>query len=128
MPTEYAQALSNSLKNVTEKADALKRADSMIISLQKAGKLKALPAILKEYERIESKKATIKPTMTVARAEDRDAALQELMGHVEAIPKNLEVEVKDSLIGGWRYLSGDTLIDTSHKAALLELYRKVVAV
>ncbi|MBL4644393.1 MAG: F0F1 ATP synthase subunit delta, partial [Candidatus Pacebacteria bacterium] len=116
MPTEYAQALANSLTGATEKADAMERVDSMVTALAKVGKLKALPAILKEYERIESRKASVQPTLTVARQSDGDEALKELMDTLGAVPKNITVTIEDNLIGGWRYLSGDTLIDSSHKA------------
>ncbi len=126
MPTEYAQALANSLTSVPEKADAMDRVDSMVATLTKVGKLKALPAILKEYERIEFRKASVQPTLTVARQSDGDEALKELMGTLGAVPKNITVTIEDNLIGGWRYLSGDTLIDSSHKAALLELYKKLL--
>jgi len=125
MPVEYAHALSHSLANVTEKQDALDRVDSLVYSLRESGKLKALPAILKEYERIEAKKTSVKPTIEVASEKDKDNALQELMEKLNATPKNIVVEVKDNLIGGWRYTDKDTIIDESYRAALLKLYRNI---
>jgi len=127
MPTEYAHALSHSLAKVTEKKEATERVDALVETLEQAGKLKALPAILREYERIEAKKTSVNPTITVAREEDGDGALKELMDMVDAVPKNISVDVEDNIIGGWRFSDKDTLIDNSHKAALLKLYKSVTS-
>ena len=128
MPIEYAQALTNSLEGVTKKEDALNRVDALVQALQKAGKQKALPAILREFKRIQLRKNAQKPTLTLAKAGIEKNALVELVERLGEKQSDIAIETDENLVGGWRYVNHDMLLDTSYKAALLELYRHVTTV
>ncbi|PCI28383.1 hypothetical protein COB52_03765 [Candidatus Kaiserbacteria bacterium] len=110
MPAEYAQALHNSLETSETPVE------SLVQILKREGKLKALPAILKEFQRIEERTSSQKPTVYVAKEEDIEKVSMQF---------DAEVLIDESLIGGFRYVDKDTLIDSSYKAALLKLYRKI---
>lgn len=128
MPTEYAHALSQSLTGVTDKREAQKRVDTLLELLQKSGKVKALPAILREFKRIQARSLSRKATLSISNEKQKNSALKDLEKRLGEKPTEVSVLVNDTLVGGWRYLDNDTLIDTSHKAALLELYRRVTAI
>ncbi|QSH39551.1 F0F1 ATP synthase subunit delta [Candidatus Kaiserbacteria bacterium] len=128
MPAEYAHALHNTLKKASTKSEASGHVDALVAALQKSGKLKALPAILREYERIELRKNAHKPTLTLSDTKDEGIARKELEQRLGEKISDVAIETDENLVGGWRYIHNDTLLDTSYKAALLELYRRVTAV
>jgi len=125
MPIEYAHALSRSLENITNSNQAEMRVEELVAVLKKDGKMRALPAILREFERIEARKFSQKPTLTLARQSDIKKAVSELQKYTTSPPSDIETKIDERLVGGWRYTNSDTLIDASHKSALLELYRRV---
>lgn len=125
MPTEYAHALYHSLKDVTSEAEVTTRMSALMRVLRKAGKMKALPTILREFTRIHERNAARQATLTVARETDLPTARAALAARLPGAHSDVAAVVDDTLIGGWRYVHHDTLIDTSHKAALLALYRRI---
>lgn len=124
MPVEYAHALSRSLENATSSSEAEARVDELVTVLKREGKMRALPAVLRELERLQARKSSQKPTLTVTKESDSRKALEELGNHLSKVPE-VEVKTDERLVGGWRYTDSDTLVDASYKTALLELYRRV---
>lgn len=127
MPTEYAQALARSLENITEEHEVENRVSTFFRVLARDGKTKALPAILREFIKLRNHNSARKSVLTVAKATDEEYARKELAKRLGETASEATLVVDDSLIGGWRYVDNDTLIDTSHKASLLELYRHIVS-
>ena len=127
MPTEYAHALTQSLAGVTDDSVIGARVDAFIATLKKHGKLKALPAIARELERIQARAHSQQPTLFVAQKSDEERALTEARAQLNRDLPHVEVIVDENLTGGWRYVDSDTLLDTSYKAALLKLYRNITA-
>lgn len=128
MPIEYAHALNRSLADVTTKEAAHARVEGLVDALVRAGKTDALPAVLREFERIASQKTARTPQLAVAKESDAQNALHELAAHyTHADTAHTTIITDENLVGGWRYIDSDTLIDTSYKAALLELYRRVTS-
>lgn len=127
MPVEYAHALYSSLASASSKEEALERVDELIAVLERNGKRKALPSILRELERLHAQSHAQKPTLVVANEASTATAKVELGTHI-AKDVHADITVDDNLVGGWRYSDNDTLIDASYKTALLNLYRKVTAI
>lgn len=126
MPIEYAHALSHALASTTSDAEAEACIDELIGILRRDGKLKALPAIVRELERMHARSRAQQATLTVANEQATETARAELGAYMSK-DVHAHVEVDDTLIGGWRYADKDTLIDASYKTALLTLYRNVTA-
>jgi F0F1-type ATP synthase delta subunit len=124
MPVEYAHALSQSLESITHNTGAESRVDALVVLLKKEGKMRALPAILRELERLEARKSSQKPMLAVSKESDLQSAFEELRGYLSTTPE-IATKIDERLIGGWRYTDRDTRIDASYKTALLELYRRV---
>jgi F0F1-type ATP synthase delta subunit len=115
----YAQALVE-LEATGAKAPELTK--HLIAHLTKAGRLKLLPKILTELRKIEARHAKEWSALEVASEKEKAHAQKELenMG-VHAT----EVRINPSLIKGWRILQKDTLIDTSAKKSLVNLYTNI---
>ena len=123
MVIEYAHALAKSTEG-TSKDQAKIYVARLVEILKREGKLKALPQILREFKRIIEQRNAKTPTLTVAQKKDAANATKEL----KAILKEAVVSdsvVDDSIIGGWRYVGRDTLVDNSYKTALIDLYRNI---
>ena len=126
MPAEYAHALYQSLTGITDESVISARVASLVQVLKKAGKLKALPAIMREFMRIHARTTAVQPVLMVARAADVPGAQRALAARVpEAAATTIETVIDDTLIGGGGYVYRDNLIDTSYKAALLALYHRI---
>ncbi|MAJ97086.1 hypothetical protein CL644_02220 [bacterium] len=128
MPIEYAHALHNARKKASTKDEAANYVDALVATLKESGKLKALPAILREYQRIQVRKNAQKPILTLSTKEEEDEALKELEQRLGDKVGDVAIATDENLVGRWRYVNHDTLLDTSYKAALLELYRRVTTV
>lgn len=124
MPQEYAHALALSMRGITDTDVVNAHVHALIASLKSAGKLAALSAILREYERIVARRRTNRPALHVANEKQVTTATKALAAY-KKLGVESEIVIDDTLIGGWRYIDGDTLIDSSHKAALLALYRRI---
>ena len=118
MPEKYAQALMHVIKN-GENAEEAARSLKDVLTRRK--QLSMAPRIARALSR-EAEKAARAPQelLLVAREEDTEAARKE-SGVAGA------VRVDETLIGGWRAVSKDTLVDASHKSQLQALYRRLVA-
>ena len=126
MAAEYAHALVRALNEAPTTAEKGERLSRFFALLKQNGKRTALPAILTELERIEYAHRTQAPRLEVGKEKDGETAARKLR---DMLPDAAEVSPQHNaaLIGGWRYRHGDTLIDASHKGALVQLYRRFVA-
>jgi F0F1-type ATP synthase delta subunit len=67
-------------------------------------------------------------TLTLARAKDERAAQSAVKGLLKEMgvsPKDIAVQLDESLIGGWRLEGRERLVDASFKKDLLSLYNRV---
>lgn len=115
--------LARSYAQVLSKSDSRDIADRLVKHVKAAGRVKLLPAILRELKTIQARAKALAPVIEVAREKDAHAA--EAAAKAEGI--DAKANVNDSLIRGWRARSGSKLIDRSGKRALIDLYRKVTA-
>lgn len=123
MVVEYAHALKKSTTGAT-KQQLTKRFDAFLELLKNEGKLKALPAILKELQRLDEQEQAQAPTLYVASKKAETRAKRELKEALEE-KSTPTVATDETLIGGWRFVGGDTLVDRSYKTALIKLYRNI---
>lgn len=95
---------------------------NLITQLKAQGRLKLLPRIKQELERILAREQ--KPFVEAAH---RDEAEQALTAAKQAGIHADKAHINPSLIHGWRAREGSTLIDRSGKRALIDLYRRITA-
>jgi len=115
----YADALRNlSLKG----ADEGKLASNLLAHLAQTGRMKLLPAILRDLRTKELQNKAVEASVEVAREADAKKALA---GAKEAGIEAVTASVNPSLLSGWRARSGGTLVDRSGKRQLIELYRNI---
>lgn len=78
----------------------IKDADQFIAHLQKTGRLKLLPQVLRELRVAEARRAKL-------------------------APKKETAQENPSLISGWRSIENGVLKDRSGKGALVDIYRNI---
>lgn len=116
----YASAIARLGESVTsEKAVA-----GLIKNLKDKGRLKLLPAILRELKRMDAGKLATTPLVEVSRESEMQSAL--------SAAKSAGIDAKEavvnaSLLQGWRARGNGKLIDMSAKSNLLDLYRKITS-
>ena len=118
MPEKYAQALVAIIK---KGGDAEKAASSLKDVLVRRKQLSLAPRIARALSR-EAEKAARAPQELLLVAREGDEAKARKESKVTG-----EMRVDSTLIGGWRAISKDTLVDASHKSQLQALYRRLVA-
>ena len=117
METAYAHALWNLVKKGMKPAEAL---SSIVDMLKQKGRMALLPKIARAFERIANRESNrTSTTLFVAHEKDAKKAMLE-----SKVPE-ADVLVDSTLIGGWRLIQGDTLIDASWKKHLLSMYNAV---
>lgn len=121
MEKVYAQALINTLRNGAKEDDAV---SSLVRHLKEAGRLKLLPAILRELETLGARDKTLSASVEVASEADAAQALRE--ASAEGIAADAAT-VNPLLISGWRAREGGRLIDRSGKRALIDIYRRITS-
>ncbi len=116
----YASALNRLDDSVApEKAVA-----GLIKNLKDKGRLKLLPAILRELRRMDAGKLATTPLVEVSRESEAQSALSAAKSAgIEAS----KVVVNPALLQGWRVRGNGKLIDRSAKSNLLDLYRKITS-
>ena len=132
MQKNYAQALFEKATDVADRKSVELLIKNLVAILKSEGKLKLLPSILKEYERLSERRAAEKAHLYVAneKAVKKAPESQNVLNFTKEIgveAKDLEVVVDASLVGGFRLESPTRLVDASHKRSLLHLYRKVIS-
>lgn len=112
----YVAAFSRALHSVPEK-DHQKLTERFLEYIREQRHEKLLPRIA-ELLAVEQSKPDI--VLTIAKKKDEAAARKE-----SDAPKDVDIQIDERLIGGWRLQSKTTLTDTSHKTALIDLYRTI---
>lgn len=118
-----AERLAQALKSMTDGLKASDRSrvfESFMRYIRARGYAPLLPRILKEFERIdtESEHKPIRVTMA------KKHPYKELLAK-HGIDGEAELTIDETLIGGYRIETDTTLIDASHKNALLKLYHTI---
>ena len=116
----YAKALDQ--LSHQEGADAKALVATLVQHLEESGRTKLLPRILRELKVLEARQAKLAPQLEVASEAEESAAIK------SAKEQGIEVTkatVNHALIKGWRARQGGTLIDTSAKRGLIDIYRNV---
>ena len=127
MDEQYAQALWQMVEGGMEPKKAL---HALVESLKIHGREALLPRIARAFERLaarETKKNAV--VLSVAHEKDANKAKREvkaLLEEIGAASKDLDIRVDGSLIGGWRFEGKGTLVDTSFKKSLLEMYNHAI--
>jgi F0F1-type ATP synthase delta subunit len=123
----YAQALYDLTAGAGLGSERITITEKLIALLERKGHTSLLPKILQAYEMISTSGAQqSRATLTVSRISDVGEVKVELKKHVDDV-ENMDVEVDDTLIGGFIYNDGDIAINSCHKQSLLNLYREIIA-
>jgi hypothetical protein len=117
---DYAEAIDAAARESESRADAL--VANLVKHLKAQGRIKLLPAILRELKAREARTKALAPRVEVAREKDAASALK--AAHAEGIEAK-EAAVNPALLSGWRGMRGGKLVDRSGKRALVELYRNI---
>ena len=126
----YAKALFGLSrdKNQSEQQDLVVR---LLRVLKANGHIKLLPAILREYERIEyiqkKKRGAILSVVKLTHQEKLKRDINLYRNQLGLAEKKIEVKIDAHLIGGFTLQTESTMTDASYKKMLLELYRRMVA-
>lgn len=119
MEKVYAQALTRLMEEGKKESELFKQ---LVVHLSEKGRMKLLPKIKRELERIQAHKNKAFTRLEVASEKETAAA------HKELTELGIEVhgtKVNHDLIAGWRTVQLDTLVDRSAKQQLVELYRNI---
>ncbi len=120
MEKVYAQALFREAQK--EGADAKTLVSRLAAHLERVGRRKLLPGILREFKRIGAQAEKLMPTVEVAHQKDAAQALTEAAAHgIHAA----HAHVNHDLIHGWRASGNGKTVDASAKAALVRLYQNI---
>lgn len=110
----YAKAL---WRSVEEGKDPHAATAALHDILRRQNRLALLPRILRSFRRLaDEEMRRTRAKIWVARAKD----VKQVM--VEAGVAEADVCIDDTLIGGWRLETNDTLVDASHKKYLSDMF------
>lgn len=120
MEKVYAKALIHLIEGGKSEAELFKLLKK---HLEEKGRLKLLPKIKRELERMAARRKKEYSKLEVASESETAQALKEL--------KTLGIEIHGSkvnhaLIKGWRTVQKDTLVDRSAKQQLVTLYTNII--
>lgn len=119
MEKAYAQSLRRAL--VSKQAEQV-FFDAFLKHLREAGRMKLLPAILRELRSQAAREEKKAPYVEAASENEKEAAIA---GASKAGISVADVSINPSLIRGWRARKDGVLIDRSAKQALVSLYYKI---
>ena len=123
MESAYAQALWKMVEGGMSPAKAVHELRDL---LKARGREALLPRIGRAFARIaerEGKRTGV--TLSVAREKDERAAksaVKQILAEFGVEPKEGNIHVDDSLIGGWRLEGREHLVDASYKRILVDVY------
>jgi F0F1-type ATP synthase delta subunit len=121
METVYAQALINVLQGGAKEDEAV---SSLVAHLKETGRLKLLPAILRELRTLQARTQVLGATVEVAHKAESAAALSA----ASALGITADsATINPLLISGWRAREGGRLIDRSGKRSLIDIYRRITS-
>jgi F0F1-type ATP synthase delta subunit len=117
-------SFAHALYNLAKKSNASPKelVKKLQAYLASNGRLKLLPGILQELQKIELQEKKRMPVVEIAKEHDKAKALKEAAA---AGVQTSEVRVNPSLITGWRAVGNGKLYDSSAKRSLIEVYRKI---
>lgn len=125
-PEPYARALWKVIEGGMEPKKAVK---AIAEKLRLDGRAKLIPRIARVFARIaEREMRRRRVVLSVARANDETRAkkaVRELLKEFSG-GKDAEIELDESLIGGWRLEGSGLLVDESFKKALLSIYNRAI--
>ena len=107
-----------------EDAQAAEAIHKLILHLKSAGRIKMLPQIARELQKVAARRYALQPKVEVAHEKEAAAALRAAAACGIVVRRAV---VNPTLIRGWRARKGSELIDRSGKRALVALYRKIAA-
>lgn len=117
-PKVLAQALKATIKEGLSVDEAVK---NFVEALRRRGMLRILSKVAYEFELLEKREMSYKPTMSVARESDFDQAFRDSGVDTSNVVKKID----DTLIGGYKVEQGGELTDTSYKRQLLDIFYKI---
>ena len=125
MEHAYAEAL---WKMVEGGMDAQKAVSTLRETLARHGREALLPRIGRAFARI-ALRAERKKGSTLSVAEEKDAAgakraAKDVLETMQVDADDVNVQIDDTLIGGWRLEGRERLFDASYKKALLLIYNR----
>ena len=94
----------------------------LVLHLKTHGRLKLLPAILRDVRTTHMRRQGLLPSLEAATEKEGIAAKKAAVA--EGV-ETRETVINPSLIRGWRARTGGILIDRSAKRSLIELYRNI---
>ncbi|HWO07038.1 MAG TPA: hypothetical protein VNM40_00465 [Candidatus Paceibacterota bacterium] len=114
----YAQALWELLQKGEKPKEAVTKIHS---ALQEKGRGALMPAIGRAFERLAQREALKnRSVLVVARKSDEAKARKESGAH------DAELQIDETLIGGWKLFDKGTMRDESWKSALLTIYNNAL--
>ncbi len=119
MEIAYAQALWKSVQNGKTPKEAVA---ALMEILKRQGRIELMPRIQRAFTRLVDQNRSTRSRVFVAHEKDAKEAFA-ASGVDEA-----DVCIDETLIGGWRLESADTLVDNSFKKHLLSIYSSVTNV
>lgn len=106
-----------------EETDAANTAVTRLIAhLKSTGRMRTLPRIVRELERVAARRVALRAIVEVASKEEGARALH---ASERAGISTKRFVVNPSLIRGWRARENGRLIDRSAKRALVQIYQRV---
>lgn len=125
MEKAYAEALWQIVENGEKPKEAVAKLRAVLVS---HGREALMPRIAREFARIAAHEGAKKSvTLTVAAEKHAAAAKRAVQGALNELgadADDLNVQVDDSLIGGWRLEGRERLQDASYKKSLLSIYNR----
>lgn len=126
MEYAYAKAL---LSVVEQGGKPLTIVRSLVRFLEKEGRTALLPKIARALKRLATQDSTRNSVVLfVAKKNTRiNKQMRDALRFFDIAHKDARTEVDATLIGGWRLEGRGSLIDSSYKKALLDIYKNTVA-
>ncbi|NBV77385.1 hypothetical protein EBR66_04440 [bacterium] len=119
MERAYARALLQLIQNGMAHADAVRTVAKV---LESKGRSALMPKVARAFNRlIQRESGKITNTLFVAKEHHASRA------HKESGEHDARVVVDPTLIGGWRLVKSDSLVDVSWKKHLLSIYNRIAA-
>lgn len=114
MEKAYAQALWELLQKGEKPKEAVTKIHT---ALRERGRAALMPAVGRAFERLAQREALKnRSVLVVARKADEQKARK------ESGANDAELNVDETLIGGWKLFDRGQLVDQSWKSALLSIY------
>ncbi len=121
MPKKYAKAFFDLIKESDNKDEVVTR---FIAFLKSKSKLKLLPKVLHELEKLMEAESKLAPKIILGSEKAKSAALKdaEMLGVSEA-----QIIQDKKLIGGYKIKAQGFVWDSSYRRYMLDLYEKLKA-